>query len=226
MQLRSDLRGVLGYWIVCLWSVLWLLSGTADFCRASEEAGPVAVFHGLSVYGGEMPRVEAVGRIAPYEGEVLEFLAVETAGRAYESLLTLECKPSALQAALLLLGCKPNEKSGTRLSLEVTWETEGRIQRVPVEELLLERRTGRPSSALPWIFTGSRFVTLPGAKEEVFLADAEEAFIGLYSHDGLLIQLGTDFGNPYRSPEAGFGPNAARLPPKETRIRLIFRVRR
>lgn len=191
---------------------------------SAEELPPVAVFYGLSVYGGERPRVEAVGKIAEYEGELLEFLAVETSGRAYESLLTLECRPSALQAALLLLGCKPDGKEGTRLFLEMAWNAEGRSHRAPVEDFLLERRTRKPPGPLQWVFTGSRFVKLPGAKEEIFLADAEEAFIGLYSHEGLLIQLGADFGNPYRSPEAGFGAHTVRLPPKGTPIRLIFRV--
>jgi hypothetical protein len=67
---------------------------------------------------------------------------------------------------------------------------------------------------------------LPGAETEVFLADAEEAFVGLYAHTGLLIQLGGDFGNPYRSPEAGFGANVSRLPAKGTEIRLILSRRR
>ena len=192
----------------------------------SAEGAPAAVFHGLKVYAGDAPRVEAAGRIAEGQGDVLEFLAVETAGRAYESLLTLECRPSGMQTALLLLGCKPHEKSGTRLSLELEWSLEGRIQRVAIEELLLERRTQKAPGPLPWVFTGSQFVRLPGAEAEVFLADAEEAFIGLYPHDGLLIQLGGDFGNPYRSAEAGFAANVSRLPPKGTQVRLILRMRR
>ena len=202
------------------------LPGSGGPSPNSAEEAPAAVFHGLKIYGGDSPRVEAAGRIADGQGDVLEFLAVETAGRAYESLLTLECRPSGMQAALLLLGCKPHAKSGTKLALELEWTLEGRIQRVPVEELLLERRTQTAPGPLPWVFTGSRFVRLPGAEAEVFLADAEEAFIGLYSHDGLLIQLGGDFGNPYRSGEAGFAANASRLPPKGTQIRLVLRVRR
>ena len=67
-----------------------------------------------------------------------------------------------MQAALLLLGCKPHAKSGTKLALELEWTLEGRIQRVPVEELLLERRTQKAPGPLPWVFTGSRFVRLPG----------------------------------------------------------------
>ncbi len=196
------------------------------FCRGSGPESPVAVFQAVSVYGGKTPRVEAVGKIAECEGELLEFLAVEPSGRAYESLLTLECKPSALQAALLLLGCKPDGKTGTRLALEIAWDADGQERRVPAEELLLERRSLKSPASLRWVFTGSRFVKLPGATEETFLADAEEAFIGLYPHDGLLIQLGGDFGNPYRSPEAGFGANTARLPPKGTAIRLVLRALR
>jgi hypothetical protein len=121
--------------------------------------------------------VEAVGKIAECEGELLEFLAVEPSGRAYESLLTLECKPSALQAALLLLGCKPDGKTGTRLALEIAWDADGQESRVPAEELLLERRSLKSPASLRWVFTGSRFVKLPGATEETFLADAEEAIL-------------------------------------------------
>jgi hypothetical protein len=178
------------------------------------------------VYGGKTPRVEAVGKIAEREGELLEFLAVETAGRAYESLLTLDCRPSVLQAALLLLGCKADEKAGTRLTLEVEWEADGQNRRVSVEELLLERRSGKSPASLRWVFTGSRFVNLPGASEETFLADVEEAFIGLYPHDGLVIQLSGDFGNPYRSLEAGFGANTSRLPLRGTPVRLVLRALR
>jgi hypothetical protein len=190
------------------------------------EAGPVAAFPGLAVYGGEAPRVEATGRIADSAGDLLEFLAVESGGRAYESLLTLDCRPSGMQTALLLLGCKPHARLGTKLELELEWILEGRAQQARIEELLIERRTQKAPGPLPWVFTGSRFVRLAGAEAEVFLADAEEAFIGLYAHDGLLIQLGGDFGNPYRSQEAGFAVNAGRLPPQGTQIRLILRPRR
>jgi hypothetical protein len=68
-------------------------------------------------------------------------------------------------------------------------------------------------------------VKLPGAESEVFLADVEEAFIGLDGHPGVLIQLGGDFGNPYRNPQAGFSANTSKLPPKGTQIRLILRMR-
>jgi hypothetical protein len=219
-------RRLLPLWLFLVLFVSGRLLGTGAPSLGPAEGGPVAVFHGLKVYAGESPRVEAAGKIADGQGDLLEFLAVEPTGRAYESLLTLECRPSGMQAALLLLGCKPHEKSGTKLALELEWTLEGRLQKAPIEEMLLERRTQRAPGPLPWVFTGSQFVRLPGAETELFLADAEEAFIGLYAHDGLLIQLGGDFGNPYRSAEAGFATNANRLPPKGTPIRLILRMRR
>jgi hypothetical protein len=190
---------------------------------APENPVPVAGFPGISVHGGEVPWVSATGRIASGDADVLEFVAVETAGRAYESLLTLDCKPSALQTALLLIGCKAQGKEGSGLVLELEWRTDAGVRRLPIEEALRERRTGKPPGPLPWRFTGSRFVRLPGAENEVFLADAEEAFIGLYAHDGLLIRLGEDFGNPYREAEGGFGANTDRLPPKGTPVKLILR---
>ena len=216
----------LGFWLRAAFLSLLPLFGPAGPSAVATEALPVATFPGLAVYGGESPRVEATGRLAEGAGDLLEFLAVEITGRTYESLLTLDCRPSGMQTALLLLGCKPHEKSGTRLVLKLEWSLEGRTHRVSIEELLLERRTLKAPGPLPWIFTGSRFVRLAGAEAEVFLADAEEAFIGLYSHEGLLIQLGGDFGNPYRSTEAGFVANVGRLPPKGTPIRLVLGVRR
>ncbi len=218
-------RRLLPLWLFLALIASGRLLGTGAPSPSSAEGGPVAAFHGLKVYAGEAPRVEATGKVADGQGDLLEFLAVETAGRAYESLLTLECRPSGMQAALLLLGCKPHEKSGTKLALELEWSLDGRIQRAAIEEMLLERRTQKAPGPLPWVFTGSQFVRLPGAEAEVFLADAEEAFIGLYAHAGLLIQLGGDFGNPYRSAEAGFAANASRLPPKGTPIRLVLRMR-
>ena len=184
---------------------------------------PVARFPGITVHGGEVPWVAATGRVAASDAEVLEFVAVETSGRDYESLLTLDCKPSALQTALLLIGCKARGKEGSGLVLELEWCAETGVRRIPIEEALRERRTGKPPRPLPWRFTGSRFVRLPGAETEVFLADAEETFIGLYGHDGLLVRLGEDFGNPYRDAEGGFGANTVRLPPKGTPVKLILR---
>jgi hypothetical protein len=207
---------------VCL---LLSVSSGLSACPADSSAAPVAVFQGVAVYGGQKPRVEASGNIANWEGDVLEFVAVEASGRNYESLLSLNCRPSSMQAALLLLGCKPGEKTGTRLSLELEWTADGRPRRATVEEMLLERRTRKAPGALPWIFTGSQFVRLPGGAAEVFVADAEEAFIGLYAHSGLLIQLAGDHGNPYRSAEAGFAPNADRLPPKGAPVTLVLKIR-
>ena len=95
---------------------------------AIRRAGTDVTLPGLVIHGGAKKSVEATGTISLADDGILEFLAVEAKGRDYESLLTLECRPAALQFALLLIGCEPGvrptsapagAKTGTPLALEV-----------------------------------------------------------------------------------------------------------
>ena len=70
---------------------------------ALVRAGAVVQLPGLTIRGGDKMLVEATGSVSLTNG-ILEFIAVEPKGRDYESLLTLNCKPSALKFALLLIG--------------------------------------------------------------------------------------------------------------------------
>lgn len=60
-------------------------------------------------------RIEPESGVIRVEGEVcieqgiLEYLAVARGGKAYESLVSLNCRPSHLQAALLIAGYQPGE---------------------------------------------------------------------------------------------------------------------
>ncbi len=175
---------------------------------------------GLVIHGGANKYVEATGKTATID-DILEFIAVETAGRDYESLFTLDCRPSALKFGLLLIGCEPGESNGSPLSIEVEWQG----QRVPVEQLLIDRRTKKPPGPLPWVFTGSYFNKDPISGNEVFRADEELAFIALWWEPSVLINLTKDFGNPYRNRDQGFEANPKRLPAKGTPVKLILRKR-
>jgi hypothetical protein len=200
---------------------------TGVCCRVQAESA--VHLPGLEIRGGEKKYVEATGRVSLTSG-ILEFIAVEQGGRDYESLFTLDCKPSALKFALLLIGCetgavprevKSGEKAGDRLRIEVEWQADGKSKRVPLEKLLVDRKTKKSPAELPWVFTGSRFVKdIEG--REVFLADAEQAFISLWWNPAVLINVGGEFGNPYHGDDQGFEANAAAIPPKGTPIKLIF----
>ena len=160
--------------------------------------------------------VEATGQVATTNG-ILEFVAVEKSGRDYESLFTLDCRPSALKFALLLIGCETNDP----VSIEMEW----RDKRVPVESLLIDRHTKKPPAKMPWVFTGSYFIKSVLDGTELFKADDEQAFIALRWEDAVLINVKHDFGNPYRGEAEGFEANPKAMPTSGAPVKLIFRKR-
>ena len=199
---------------------------TPSLAKTSEltRAGSVINLPGLTIHGGTDKFVEADGKMALTDG-ILEFIAVQSEGRTYESLLTLDCKPSELKFALLLIGCEPDEKQGSQLALEIEWQQDGKPKRVPVEALLIDRHTKKPATKLAWRFTGSTFVKDLLSGREVFQADQEAAFIALWWEPAVLINVVGDHGNPYRASDQGFEVLKTAVPPTGTPVKLIFRRR-
>lgn len=215
----------------------WLLIAVPILCAlktwGEESMSPpnaTAKLKGITIHGGEQQFLEVEGKVCLTDG-ILEFIAVEPGGRDYESIFTLNCKPSALQFAMLLIGCEAGalprnveagKKIGTRLGLEAEWQVDGKPRRVAVHELLIDRKTKKPPPPLVWIFTGSYFTKdLQG--RDLFIADAEEAFISLWWNPAIPINLAGDYGNPYRGDEQGFEVNTAAIPPQGTPIKFILR---
>jgi hypothetical protein len=211
----------------------WHADGAEDDSLSETSvlahAGSVINLPGLVVHGGDHKFIEATGHVTLTDG-ILEFIAVQPTGRDYESLLTLDCKPSELQFALILIGgesgplpqqAKTGEKVGDRLQLEVEWEADGKATRVPAEKLLRDRRTKKTPADMPWIFTGSYF-----AKDfdghDVFMADQEQAFIALWWSPSALINVGGEYGNPYRGENQGLEIDQSAAPPKGTLVKLIL----
>jgi len=185
--------------------------------------GEVVQLPGLRVHP-ETKLVEATGHIVLTNG-ILEFLAVEAGGRDYESLVTLTCRPSALKFALLLVGCPEGETNGAPLRIEIEWESGGKTNQLPVEALLLDRRTGQAPARLPWIFSGSYFSPDLSGSNQVFAADLEQAHVALWWQPAALINVRAAAGNPYRGDDQGFEVNSQRVPPVGTPIKLFFRRR-
>jgi len=185
--------------------------------------GEVVQLPGLRVHP-ETKLVEATGHIVLTNG-ILEFLAVEAGGRDYESLVTLTCRPSALKFALLLVGCPEGETNGAPLRIEIEWESGGKTNQLPVEALLLDRRTGQAPARLPWIFSGSYFSSDLSSSNQLFAADLEQAHVALWWQPAALINVRAAAGNPYRGDDQGFEVNSQRVPPVGTPIKLFFRRR-
>ncbi len=187
----------------------------------AATTGSVVNLPGLTIRGGTNQCVEATGKVCLTDG-ILDFAAVEVGGREYESVFALDAKPSALQFALLLVGCETNR---SELAIEVTWQDAGKARRAPLGELLVDRRTKKPVGNAVWFFAGSGFVMDPVAEKEVFAADAEMAHIAVVKTSLIPVTLRGEFGNPYQGSDQGFEVNAARIPPKGTPVTLVFRRR-
>lgn len=215
--------------------VLTLSGARAETNLPSPPATTNITLTGLRIIPADPPYIEADGAVALREG-ILEFITVEPRGREYESLLTLTAKPSALQFALLLIGCEPGHDpaagmptatrpqfdKGTRLQIEIQWEADGQVQRVPVEQWLRDRKTGRPPERLEWVFNGS-FFNRDISGNTIFQADAEEAHIALWWNPAIPINVVGDFGIPYQGDNLGFEVFTERVPPTGTPVKLILR---
>jgi len=185
-----------------------------------KRAGNTVRLPGIVIHDVNPPYLELSGKVAR-TNDLLEFIAVEPQGRDYESLLTLDCKPSALQFSLLLIGCETGaiRQAKSLLSIEV----EHKNKRVPVEQWLLDRKTKKPPTGLRWVFNGSYFGTNPITEQPVFMADAEQAHIALWHQPSIVINLADEHGNPYKGDDQGFDVNSAAVPPVGTPIKLIIR---
>lgn len=185
-----------------------------------QRAGKTVRLPGLIVHDVASPYIEIPAKVAR-TNDLLEFIAVEPQGRDYESLLTVECKPSAMQFALLLIGCETGTVANANSRVQI--EVEHNNQRLPVEQWLIDRKTKKPPTGLRWVFNGSYFTKHPVTDEPVFLSDAEQAHIVLWWQPSIVVNLADDRGNPYRGDDQGFEANPAAVPPAGTPVKLILR---
>jgi hypothetical protein len=100
-----------------------------------------------------------------YPIEVVACWAFPKGKKAHETVVTIEVKPSAVHKALVELGLKPGapvlgeSKDSPRgpevnVYVEVTG-SDGETRRIPIEKILLDRKTNKPMPKLQWRFTGS-----------------------------------------------------------------------
>lgn len=187
---------------------------------ATVALGDDVKLSGVTVVTNPRKQIELAGKVALTNG-ILEFIACEPGGREYESLVTLECKPSAMKFGLLLIGAEEGETNGTPLTIEVECQS----KRVAVETWLIDRRTGKRPESLPFFFSGSMFVPDLFTSNKVFQADAEQAHIALWWQPSIVVNIRGDQGNPYRGEEQGLEVNSKVVPPVGTPVKLILRKR-
>jgi hypothetical protein len=116
----------------------------------------------------------------------------------------------------------PEYDKGSRVSIEVEWQSAGKTERAPVAQFLRLRKTGQPPAKLEWVFSGSYF-TKDLAGQPLFIADSEQAHVSLWWNTAIPVNLASDHGNPYQGDDQGFEVNTKQMPSQGTPVKLIFR---
>lgn len=122
-----------------------------------------------------------------YPIEVIATFPYPKGKKAHETVVTIEARPSEVHKALESLGLKAGKPARTaeekqtgpevRIFLEVPPGKTGR--RIPIEQLLGDRKTGKPMPRVKWLFTGSAPMKVP-EKGEVYGADETGTLIAIF----------------------------------------------
>ncbi|GEM_PF-2373648 len=195
----------------------------------------------------EKGRVLASGKVTITD-DLIEYVAVGPRGKKHETLVTLFCKGSTLNAALLALGLKkgknarltpieppptreevekgaPTAKltppSGQKVYLALRWsDEEEKEHTVAIEDLILDIQTGKPLQGADWIYFGGRMKAIYRGEPPVFVADYEQNYISNYYvyGDNHLITIR----HPRARNDQNWFPNDKLLPPRGTDCKLII----
>jgi hypothetical protein len=110
--------------------------------------------------------------------------------KAHETVVVFEGKPSEVHKALEELGLKPGKPAkgeaakaeGPELELFLELpKASGGVERVAIEKLIVDRKTGKPMPKLKWFFTGSVMKQPdPEKPETIFGADHTGTLIAIF----------------------------------------------
>lgn len=186
-SLRRDLRGIYEKLLARLEEVA--ASGGGAAAGAPDDPAAKAALRmklkemGVTVHGDEM--VEVSGEVLE-PSRALELIAVAPGGRAHESLLLIDCVPSALKIGLEDIGLVETEsdretgkypENAKGAYIYVIWEGIKKPRRV--EDMILNRATNDTMTRTPFMFTASRIYTDTRTWERHFAADVYKNVIAL-----------------------------------------------
>ncbi|MFC1671900.1 YdjY domain-containing protein [Planctomycetota bacterium] len=190
----------------------------------------------------EKKSVTATGKVCLTKG-IVEYLIVAGGGKEYESVLSMDAKPSHLHAALLMVGGqvgkvaeelmgddkakakdKP-DKAASLFTMNVEWIDDGKKVSFPGEMLLHDREKKTTGRDLAWAFTGSMFYKLEDGRER-YLADEDGSIVATYYDDGAILNLAVQSKDPYRGSSFGYEVNEKRIPPKGTTVLITFALKK
>jgi hypothetical protein len=159
------------------------LAGAADVV-VDKEKRTVTVPAKVAPRKIDDPRYKEI-----YPIEVIATFPFPKGKKAHETVVTIDVKPSDVHKALEGLGLKPGKPARTaddkqtgpevRLFVEVNPGKKD-ARRIAVEQLLVDKKTGKPMPRVKWLFTGSLMVKPNPDKPEVYGADESGTLIAIF----------------------------------------------
>lgn len=175
-------------------------------------------------------RVEISGSVCLDAGGPLEYLLVTTTGKTHESLFKANLEPKHLQIALLSIGCVGGRKgpkyqgdsaqpTGTPLQILVRFKnSKGKLITRPAEDFVYCNPTKTSMKNEAWVFTGSRFLKMPGDDREIFASSIEGSLIAIYHDPDAVIDNRDKFGDD----DTAYTVNENLTPRADTPVTIII----
>jgi hypothetical protein len=124
-----------------------------------------------------------------YPVEVIATFPFPEGKKAHETVVTYSVKPSVVHKALEELGLKPGKPartetdtpSGPEVKIYIETGTGPAARRVPIEQTLVDIKTGKKMPKVKWLFTGSTLVKPnPDKPETAYGADQSGTLIAIF----------------------------------------------
>jgi len=215
------------------WIALLCACAAVSLCSAGQTNAPVrSLGNGLFQVGSV--RLNKNDRSITFPGAAnivaelaLEYAVVHKFGKTHESLFRTDATAQDIHVAMLLLGVHaavtnafPDDLAvappGDKVTIEASWKKGGRSVRYSLEDLILNRETGRPLSRGPWIYNGSNF------SEGWFVAQRDGSIVSIHIDPDALINNP----RPGRENDDLHVPNTKVLPAPGAPVEITIRLAR
>ena len=183
-------------------------------------------------YDDALKRVYIKGLFCLERG-VLEFVIVGDAGKTHESVIQARSAPIDIAYALLVCGfpysvsfrsvlgddgTEYRQFYGQAVDIFIEYAQDGVTKRKPARTFIENAKTNALMTDIPWIFTGSRYITDPGTGNRYFLANIERNIAAVFFDPASLLNtpLNTGYDDTY------YRIKEDAIPPKGTPALVIF----
>ncbi|MDA0842202.1 MAG: YdjY domain-containing protein, partial [Planctomycetota bacterium] len=128
----------------------------------------------------------------------IEYIACAPGGKQYEALFVCPVDPQELYQGLKQIGLNPGKPAkedgasyqlpqGGKLRITIEWKPDGALKSVPVEDFVLDVKTGKAMPAMDWAFTGSRMAVNPETGKTILQASVVMNLIALHHLDATVL---------------------------------------